>query len=129
MMHVAIDLGARQSQICVRKPDGEIESEKRMPTKDLPDFFDGLATSRVILETCSQSARVARAASACGHEVRVVPDVEVDNFPHATFRGEDRQLDAAIHHLLCKIAKDPRPVPEPPPYPDKSSPDNRKNRE
>ena len=49
-----------------------------------------------------------------------VPDIEVDNMPHATFNGEDAQLQAAIAHLEKLIAKDPRTVPAPPPYPDKS---------
>ena len=44
----------------------------------------------------------------------------VDNLPHATFNGQDAQLEAAIDFLLEKIQEDPRPVPEPPPYPDKS---------
>ena len=49
-----------------------------------------------------------------GHGVD--PDVVVDNLPHATFRGGDAQLDAAVKHLLEKIKKDPRPVPRPPKY-------------
>jgi hypothetical protein len=32
----------------------------------------------------------------------------------------DAQFDAAIKYLQDAIAKDPRAVPEPPPYPDKS---------
>lgn len=48
------------------------------------------------------------------------PDIEVDNLPHATFRGEDAQLEAAISFLQKKIAEDPREVPPVPPYPDKS---------
>ena len=51
---------------------------------------------------------------------KYVPDIVVDNLPHATFKGSDAQLDAAIKHLQEAIAKDPRPVPEPPAYPDKS---------
>jgi tricorn protease len=53
-----------------------------------------------------------------GHGVE--PDIVVDNLPHATFNGEDAQLDAAIKYLLEEIQKDPREVPAPPPYPDKS---------
>jgi tricorn protease len=49
-----------------------------------------------------------------------VPDIEVDNLPHATFNGDDAQLQAAIKHLKNLIVKDPRTVPSPPPYPDKS---------
>lgn len=52
-------------------------------------------------------------------QVGVVPDVEVDNLPHATFNGEDAQLEAAIDYLLERIAREPRPVPEPPPYPER----------
>jgi len=49
-----------------------------------------------------------------------VPDIEVINMPKATFEGEDAQLDAAIEHLKELIRTEPRPVPQPPAYPDKS---------
>ncbi len=39
--------------------------------------------------------------------VGVTPDIEVDNPPHATFKGEDAQLAAAISYLENKIAKQP----------------------
>lgn len=48
------------------------------------------------------------------------PDIIVDNLPHATFKGEDAQLKAAIEHLKKLIAEDPRKVPPVPAYPDKS---------
>ena len=48
------------------------------------------------------------------------PDIVVDNLPHATFKGKDAQLEAAIAHLQKLIAQDPREVPQPPAYPDKS---------
>ncbi|MBI2408845.1 MAG: PD40 domain-containing protein [Gemmatimonadetes bacterium] len=47
----------------------------------------------------------------------VIPDIVVDNLPHATFNGQDAQLDAALAFLKKKIAEDPRRVPSPPPYP------------
>jgi len=50
-------------------------------------------------------------------QIGVIPDLEVDNLPRATFLGHDAQLEAAIRHLREKIAEDPRPVPQPPPYP------------
>ena len=53
-----------------------------------------------------------------GHGVD--PDIVVDNLPHATFNGKDAQLEAAIEHLQRLIKEDPRLVPEPPKYPDKS---------
>ncbi len=48
------------------------------------------------------------------------PDIVVDNLPHETFNGKDAQLDRAIQHLQEEIAKDPRAVPPPPAFPDKS---------
>ena len=50
----------------------------------------------------------------------VEPDEIVDNPPHAAFSGQDAQLEAAVRHLQDLIAKDPRPMPQPPPRPDKS---------
>jgi len=48
------------------------------------------------------------------------PDTVVDNLPHATYTGDDAQLQAAINLLQKQIEEDPRPVPHSPPYPDKS---------
>ena len=53
------------------------------------------------------------------------PDIEIDNLPHASFKGEDAQLDAAINLLNKLIKEDPRPVPAPPAYPDKSFKNNK----
>lgn len=50
-------------------------------------------------------------------QIGVIPDMEVDNLPHATFNGEDAQLEAAIEYLLGEIARDPRTAPAAPPYP------------
>jgi tricorn protease len=53
-----------------------------------------------------------------GHGVE--PDIVVDNPPHATFKGEDAQLKAAIEFLKKKIADEPVTVPPTPKRPDKS---------
>lgn len=53
-------------------------------------------------------------------QIGVVPDIEVDNLPHATFNGSDEQLDYAIRYLLEAIERDPREVPPAPPYPDRA---------
>ena len=53
-----------------------------------------------------------------GHGVD--PDLVVDNLPHATFLGQDAQLDAAIAYLEEQMKKEPRPLPKVPGYPDKS---------
>lgn len=55
-----------------------------------------------------------------------VPDIEIDNLPHATYKGEDAQLDAAIELLQKLIKEDPREVPPVPDHPDKSFKNNRK---
>jgi tricorn protease len=52
-----------------------------------------------------------------GHGVE--PDLVVDNLPHATFKGEDAQLKAAIVYLQKMIREKPVKVPLPPAYPKK----------
>lgn len=61
-----------------------------------------------------------------GHGVD--PDVTVDNLPHATYNGRDAQLEAAVEHLLRRIAEEPVAPPPAPPYPDKSFGGNSRNR-
>jgi len=48
------------------------------------------------------------------------PDIPVENLPHATFKGRDAQLEAAIEHLKEKIRLQPIVPPTVPDYPDKS---------
>jgi transposase len=73
MQHVAIDLGSKESQVCIRREDGSIVLEKKHPTRRLGELMQTWPKSRVILETSSESFRVADAAIAANHEVRVVP--------------------------------------------------------
>lgn len=72
MEHVAIDLGGKESQICVRSSGGEILEERRLPTRSLKEFLHR-PKSRVIVETCAEAFAIADAALEKGHEVRVVP--------------------------------------------------------
>ncbi len=39
--------------------------------------------------------------------VGVAPDIEVDNLPNASFKGEDKQLDTAVNYLLKKLKEQP----------------------
>lgn len=73
MDHVAIDLGGRESQICVRSSDGAVLEERRLPTGRLGAYLSKRSPSRVILETCAEAFAVADLAQKAGHEVRVVP--------------------------------------------------------
>lgn len=73
MNHLAIDIGGRESQTCLRAADGTIVQEARLLTRSLPNLFQSLgAPTRVVMETCSESLWLADAAKAAGHDVRVV---------------------------------------------------------
>ena len=73
MEHIAIDLGGRESQICIRRANGEIVKEKKEKTHELRAFLSSRTAGRVILETCAEAFAVADDARASGHEVVVVP--------------------------------------------------------
>jgi transposase len=72
MEHIGIDLGGKESQVCVRNSDGELLEERRMATTALGPWLAGRGPSRVVFETCTEAFRVAAIARQHGHEVRVV---------------------------------------------------------
>ena len=72
MDHIGIDLGSKESQICVRSAAGGILLERRCRTDRLGAFLSERPPARVIVETCTEAFRVAAAAQRVGHEVRVV---------------------------------------------------------
>jgi transposase len=71
--HIAIDLGGRESQVCIRSSEGKILRERRVKTASIPKLLKERPASRVIVETCAEAFSVADAAKELGHEVRVVP--------------------------------------------------------
>jgi transposase len=73
MDHIAIDLGSRESQICVRGSDGTILEEKRVGTRSLGKYLANRAPGRVVVEACAEAFGVADAAKQAGHETVVVP--------------------------------------------------------
>ncbi len=73
MEHVAIDLGGRESQICIRDEKGTIVEECRHFTEGLGKYLSKRESSRVILETCAEAFQIADEALTQGHQVRVVP--------------------------------------------------------
>jgi len=74
MEHIAIDLGGRESQICIRNNVGEILRELRFPTPKLEGFLSSVEPgARVLLETSAEAFQVAEWARQHGHEPRVVP--------------------------------------------------------
>jgi transposase len=72
MEHIGIDLGSKESQICVRSTSGEVLLERRCRTERVGAFLSGRPPGRVIVETCTEAFRVAAAAQRAGHEVSVV---------------------------------------------------------
>ena len=73
MEHIAIDLGSRESQLCIRSAQNEVLLERRVATRSLRSALKKRPPSRVVLETSAEAFAVADIAMACGHEVRVVP--------------------------------------------------------
>lgn len=104
MEHVAIDLGAKKSQICVRSGDGQIVDERRWETWDLRRYLAERPSSRVVLETCAEAFRVADAAKELGHEVRVVPATLVRTLGVGARRTKTDQRDArALSEVSCRV--------------------------
>lgn len=73
MDHIAIDLGSRESQVCIRAADGVIREERRVGTRSLGKFLVGRPRSRVVLEACAEAFAIADVSTAAGHETVVVP--------------------------------------------------------
>lgn len=73
MKHIAIDLGGRESQVCIRNPEGTIVMEGKHPTDRLEELLREQEPSRVIIETSAEAFAVADGALRKGHDPRVVP--------------------------------------------------------
>ena len=72
MNHVGIDLGARKSSVCVLDSAGAIVERCEVQTGDLGQYLER-RSGRVVMESCTQSRKVAELARAAGLEVVVVP--------------------------------------------------------
>lgn len=103
MDHIGIDLGGRESQVCIRTSDGVLTYEGRLATTALPEFLRR-AAGRVVLETCAEAFAIADAALDLGHEVRVVPATLVRVLGVGA-RGlkTDRRDAQALSEASCRI--------------------------
>jgi transposase len=102
--HLAIDLGGRESQICVRGSDGQILDERRWRTADLGGYLAKRPRSRIVVETCSEAFAVADAALTMGHEVRVVPATLVRSLGVGARRLKTDRRDARVlSEVSCRI--------------------------
>jgi len=104
MQHIAIDLGSRESQICMRQSDGTIIYERPYRTASLGTFLKRQSNARVILETCSEAFAVADQAKEHGHEVRVVPATLVRSLGVGS-RGikTDKRDARVLSEVSCRI--------------------------
>jgi transposase len=104
MEHLAIDLGGKESQICVRSSDGQIVEERRCRTLRLPAYLATRPRSRVVVETCSEAFGIADAALSIGHEVRVVPGTLVRSLGVGARRVKTDRRDAQVlSEVSCRI--------------------------
>jgi transposase len=102
--HIAIDLGAIQSQICVRSIDGAIVLEQRIATSALPRWLERRPKSRVIVETSAESFFIADAARTIGHEVRVVAASLAPSLGVGARRTKRDRNDArTLSEVSCRI--------------------------
>lgn len=105
MEHIAIDLGSRESQICIRNDAGEILEERRHPTTRLGLFLAKRDPGgRVLLETSSEAFAIAGLARDCGHEVRVVPSSLVRALGVGERKMKNDQRDARkLSEMDCRM--------------------------
>jgi tricorn protease len=92
-LSIAPLIGARTAGAGVWLSENTRLSDRGMArTAEFPQF--SIATGEILVENKG-----------------VEPDIPVDNPPHATFTGEDAQLDTAIRVLLDKLKSEPVPPP------------------
>jgi len=108
MEHVAIDLGSKESQICVRAADGTILTEQKVGTRSLGKYLAKRPPSRVVLEACAEAFAVAEAARAAGHEPVVVPATLAPSLGVGD-RGikTDRRDSRNLSETSCRMARLP----------------------
>lgn len=104
MQHLAIDLGGKESQICVRDSKEKILEERRLPTKRLGEYLAKQPPSRVILETSAEAFAVADLARHAGHDVRVVPATLAPSLGVGA-RGikTDRRDAQVLSEVSCRV--------------------------
>lgn len=104
MQHIAIDLGGKESQICVRDASERILDEKRFSTRRLGEYLAKHTQSRVILETSAEAFAVADLARKTGHDVRVVPATLARTLGVGA-RGikTDRRDARVLSEVSCKV--------------------------
>ena len=109
MEHIGVDLGGRESQICIRNNEGKIIQETRVATSALGVYLSQRSHSRIVMETCAEAFHVADAAKAAGHEVNVVPATLVRSLGVGARGIKTDVRDARLQsELSCRMKELPR---------------------
>jgi len=108
MNHIAIDLGGRKSQICVRNGPGEIVQEGKWDTSAIHTYLPK-GPGRVVLETCAEAFAVADRVASRGLEVVVVPSVLAPQLGvgHRGVKTDVRDA-RALSEMSCRMETLPR---------------------
>jgi transposase len=71
--YIGIDLGDKNSDVCVLSPGGEVGKQFRLRMKEeaFQEYFSSIPRSRAAVEAGGQSRWVAEVIEKCGHEVYV----------------------------------------------------------
>jgi transposase len=108
MQHLAIDLSASKSQICIRDEKGSIVTETPWRTAELERFLATRPASRVVVESSSEAFAIADMARRCGHQVVVVPSIFVRALGVGARRIKNDRNDArATSAASCQMAELP----------------------
>jgi transposase len=108
MHHIAIDLGGRKSQICVRDAAGKILQEKACSTHDITMHLPE-GPGRVILESCSEAFAIAEQVRSRGLEAVVVPAVLAPQLGVGQRGVKTDVRDArALSEMSCRMETLPR---------------------
>jgi transposase len=72
-LYIGIDLGDKNSDVCVLNPGGEVDKQFRLRMKEeaFQEYFASIPRSQVAVEAGGQSRWVAEVIEKCGHEVYV----------------------------------------------------------
>jgi transposase len=104
MNHIAIDLGGRESQICVRDEKGNILEERRVRTGSIGTYLSKAPPGRVVVETCAETFRVVDVARGLGHETCVVSSHLVRALGVGERRTKNDQRDARkLSEASCRM--------------------------
>src|SRR5260370_25494208 len=104
MEHLAIDLGGRKSQVCLRSSEGQMLSEAKVLNEEIQNWLEGSEPRGVIVETCTEAFGIADLALSLGHDVRVVPSRLVRMLGVGARGKKTDLLDArALSEASCRI--------------------------